>query len=323
MRALLRDSFQTMGDSGWQRPDEQQAPRMARDYTGPAREGHVYDGQGMGVSAQPEILPPGAMPVESDRRPMPPPRRRRRPGWQLAPATYLLVGINVAVFVLMVLSGVSAISPRADQLLHWGANTGLVRITEDSPVIGVLAGEWWRLVTATFVHAGVIHIGLNMWCLWNLGLLGEPLLGSVGLVATYLLTGVVGNLLAVAVNPGSVGVGASGAVFGIAGVLILLLGSHLLPVARDEVKRLRRSVIYFAVINLVLGVGTNVVHSAVRIDNMAHIGGFLCGLALGVLLVPKLGAESGLWMRRQWLAFGGMLLLVLLGARFVASLRYG
>ena len=161
-----------------------------------------------------------------------------------------------------------------------------------------------------------------MWCLWNLGLLGEPLLGSLGLVATYLLTGVVGNLASVAVSPGSVSVGASGAVFGLAGVLILLLGSRLLPVARGEVKRLRRSVIYFAGFNLVLGLGSNVVHSAVRIDNLAHVGGFLCGLALGVPLVPKIGAERGLWVRRQWLAYGGMLLLVLLAARFIATFRH-
>ena len=293
---------------------------MAPDYRGPAPDARGYHDQ---PASQPEILPPGALPSQDYGygQPMPPPvQRRQRPGWQVAPATYLLVGINVAVFLLMVFNGISAVTPRADQLLHWGANTGLVRITEDSPVIGVLAGQWWRLVTAPFVHAGVIHVGLNMWCLWNLGLLGEPLLGSLGLVATYLLTGVVGNLLAIAVSPQSVGVGASGAVVGIAGVLILLLGSSLLPVARDEVRRLRRSVIYFAVINLVLGLGTNVVHTAVRIDNMAHIGGFLCGLALGVPLVPKLGAERALWVRRQWLAFGGMLLLVLLAARFVASL---
>ena len=65
-----------------------------------------------------------------------------------------------------------------------------------------LHGQWWRLVTATFLHIGIIHIGTNMWCLWNLGLLGEPLLGPFGIVAVYLLTGVAGNLLSSAVNPG-------------------------------------------------------------------------------------------------------------------------
>ena len=66
----------------------------------------------------------------------------------------------------------------------------------------MLAGhQWWRLVTSTFVHSGIIHIATNMWCLYNLGLLGEPLMGTFGVFAAYLLTGVVGNLLSVALNP--------------------------------------------------------------------------------------------------------------------------
>jgi rhomboid protease GluP len=190
--------------------------------------------------------------------------------------------------------------------------------------------EWWRLVTSTFVHSGIIHIATNMWCLYNLGLLGEPLMGAFGVVAAYLLTGVAGNLLSVAlhpgvvsagqvVDPGVISVGASGAVFGIAGVLIPLLGSKLLPVDRGEVARLRRSVIYFAVLNFVIGFGADAFNTRVRIDNMAHLGGFLSGILLGMLLVPKLGADRKLWMRRQWLAFGSVLLIILLGARFLAS----
>jgi rhomboid protease GluP len=155
-------------------------------------------------------------------------------------------------------------------------------------------------------------------------------MGSFGVVAAYLLTGVTGNLLSVALHPGAVSggqitdlgaisVGASGAVFGIAGVLIPLLGSKLLPVDRTEVARLRRSVIYFAVLNFVIGFGADAFNTPIRIDNMAHLGGFLSGLLLGILLVPKLGADRKLWMRRQWLAYGSVLLLVLLGARFIAS----
>jgi rhomboid protease GluP len=187
----------------------------------------------------------------------------------------------------------------------------------------LINGEWWRLVTSTFVHAGPLHIATNMWCLWNLGLLGEPLLGSFGTIAVYLLTGVAGNLLSIAVNPGAfgdsdglVGVGASGAVFGIAGVLILLLKSKLLPVPEFELKRLRRSVIYFAILNFVIGASTWFFPSPVRIDNMAHLGGFLSGLALGVPLVPKIGSVRQEFTRRQWIAFGGL-------AFFLALLAYG
>lgn len=272
---------------------------------------------------EPEILPPGEMPgynyQEEPAAPPPPPRRS---GWQIAPATYVLTGINIAVYLLMVFSGVSPTAPTSDQLVyHWGANVGVLVLFDH---------QWWRLVTSTFVHSGIIHIATNMWCLYNLGLLGEPLMGAFGVVATYLLTGVTGNLLSVALHPGVVragqvldpgvvSVGASGAVFGLAGVLIPLLGSKLLPVNRAEVARLRRSVIYFAVFNFVIDFGVNAFNTRIRIDNMAHLGGFLSGLLLGVLLVPKLGADRKLWVRRQWLAYGIVLLLLLLGGRFLAS----
>lgn len=274
-------------------------------------------------AGEPEILPPGELPEYRyyQEPPAPPPPPRRRSGWQIAPATYILTGINIAVYLLMVLSGISPVAPKGDQLVHWGANVGLFVLADH---------QWWRLVTSTFVHSGIIHIATNMWCLYNLGLLGEPLMGAFGVFATYLLTGVAGNLLSVALHPGAISggrvvdlgvlsVGASGAVFGLAGVLIPLLGSKLLPVNPVEVARLRRSVIYFAVLNFVIDFGVNSFHTAVRIDNMAHLGGFVSGLLLGVLLVPKLGSDRKLWIRRQWLAYGGVLLLVLLGAHFVSS----
>jgi rhomboid protease GluP len=216
----------------------------------------------------------------------------------------VLVGINCAVFVLMILSGVSLMSPTTDQLIFWGADFGGL----------VLRGEWWRVLTATFVHVGIIHLATNMWCLWNLGLLGEPLLGPWGLLATYLLTGIAGNLLSTAIHPQIVGAGASGAVFGIAGVLILLLKSKLLPVPQSELKRLRQSVIYFAFLNFVIGISTAVLPSPVKIDNMAHLGGFLCGILVGMPLLPRIGAPRGQFLRRQWFTFGAATLLLLLFA---------
>ncbi len=153
-------------------------------------------------------------------------------------------------------------------------------------------GEWWRIVTAMFVHVGILHLATNMWCLWNLGLLAEPLMGSFGLFAVYILTGAAGNLLSTFwnwVRPTARRLwrailsgrrGASGAVFGIAGALIILLKSHRLPVPPHEVRRLRKSVIYFAAINLVIGLSVNFGSgiTGIEIDNSAHIGGFLCGL---------------------------------------------
>jgi rhomboid protease GluP len=217
---------------------------------------------------------------------------------------------------------VSASSPKLDQLMYWGAdNAGSV----------LIQGQWWRIVTAMFVHVGILHLATNMWCLWNLGLLAEPLLGSAGVLTVYILTGAAGNLLSTLYNwrhdytawvlyqaewanhhiagavldPTAVfpaGAGASGAVFGIAGALIILLKSHLLPVPPLELHKLRRSVIYFAAINLVIGftISLGVVerHTGISIDNSAHLGGVLCGLLFAAPMVPRIGASRELFLFR-------------------------
>jgi rhomboid protease GluP len=236
------------------------------------------------------------------------------------------VGINCAVFVAMVVSGVSIGSPTVDQLMHWGAdNAGNV----------LLGGEWWRIVTAMFVHVGILHLATNMWCLWNLALLAEPLMGSWGVVAVYILTGAAGNLLSTLVNwifyhnsPGGpvfpAGAGASGAVFGIAGALIILLKSNRLPVPPTELKRLRRSVIYFAALNLVLGLsisgGNLFLHSGLNIDNMAHVGGFACGLLFAVPMVPRIGSPRPVFERRLRIAILMTVGLLVLFGFYLAQL---
>jgi rhomboid protease GluP len=236
------------------------------------------------------------------------PRPRDYSEWdpRSAPGTYLLLGINVAVFFWMAAHHVSLRDPTVPQLLHFGANNAVL----------VLNGQWWRLLTAIFVHIGILHIATNMWCLWNLGLLGEPLLGPMGMIAVYILTGVAGNLLSVAWDVGlahahsapialysSVGAGASGAVFGIAGILIVLLSNRRLPIPWSELNRLRTSVVRFAGINLLIGASTILFSSVIRIDNSAHIGGFLCGLALGPGLVPQMTAGRARYLERQRMVF--------------------
>ncbi|HXE08033.1 MAG TPA: rhomboid family intramembrane serine protease [Acidobacteriaceae bacterium] len=273
-------------------------------------------------SREGEVLPPATAPDYARAEP----RRQRREFsvWdpRSAPGTYLLLAINTAVFLWMVTHGVSAKMPTDRQLVHYGANvTGYV-----------LHGQWWRLLTAMFVHVGWIHIASNMWCLWNLGILGEPLIGPWGMVAVYVITGAAGNLLSMGRNvlaynlshdhyflliPGA---GASGAVFGIAGILIVLLSNRKLPFPWEELRRLRSSVVKFAAINLVIGLSTNFINVGISIDNSAHIGGFLSGLALGVPLIPRMTAGRERYFARQRVTFAFACLLLALVGYYIARL---
>jgi rhomboid protease GluP len=268
-------------------------------------------------TSQPEILPPGTYPEpqkepEQPRGWYPPPQPVRRPRrhWAMAPATYTLVGINCAVYLFTLYLSGSVAGPSFDDKISYALLCNGAYI---------LSGEWWRLVTSIFVHFGWIHIATNMWCLWNLGLLGEPLLGEFGIIAAYVLTGVAGNLLSITFNqrlPGPQGgvlsAGASGAVFGLAGVLLMLLRSPLLPIPELERKKLRRSVWWFALINFIIDGGLWLAHTRLQIDNMAHLGGFVSGIALGLPLVPRIGAPRAQFMRRRTFAVGVMAFLLLL-----------
>ena len=269
-----------------------------------------------------EILPPQSSPIPIEGYAPPEAysseqarRRREFSVWdpRSAPGTYFLLAINIGVYLWMVFHGVDPRDPSDRALLHYGANNTWY----------VLHGEWYRLLTATFVHVGLIHLATNMWCLWNLGILGEPLLGPWGMVAVYMITGIAGNLLSMAWDILTrymigIGAGASGAVFGIAGILIVLLSNRRLPFPWVELQRLRSSVIKFAAINLVIGLSTKVLPVGISIDNLAHIGGFLSGLALGVPLSPRMTAGRERYLARQKISFAFACLFLALFGYYIA-----
>jgi rhomboid protease GluP len=141
------------------------------------------------------------------------------------------------------------------------------------------------------------------------------------------LSGAAGNLLSIGVNlafrTDSVGAGASGAVFGIAGLLIVLLKSPRLPIPPKELSGLRRYVIYFAAINFVIGFGSLAVGSAVRIDNMAHLGGFLGGIIFALPMVPMLGSPKSLFFFRRRIAVGLMTCVLVFFGFYLSSVFPG
>jgi rhomboid protease GluP len=181
-------------------------------------------------------------------------------------ATNGLVAINVAVYLAMVASGVDWLAPTSSDLLRWGA---------DGP--NTLAGQYWRMITSGFLHIGIVHLLLNMWCLWYLGRLLERLLGPLTTVIVYVVTGVGASLLSLSWNPMSVSAGASGAIFGIAGVLIPVLYYGKLNLPPENVRRVLGYVVRFSLLNLLYGLRGH-------INNMAHLGGLVAGLAVGLFL---------------------------------------
>jgi rhomboid protease GluP len=190
-------------------------------------------------------------------------------------ATTVMISINVVVFVAMVAAGVSVTDPTSDQLLHWGANYGPY----------TLGGQYWRAISSAFLHIGIFHLAMNMWCLWSLGRLLEKFLGPFVAVAVYLLTAIGATLLSLTWDPIRVGAGASGAIFGITGVLITFLYFGKLNLPPENVRKLLGYVVRFAGINLIYGL-------TAHIDNMAHLGGLVTGLLIGIFLARTVALPS-------------------------------
>jgi rhomboid protease GluP len=215
------------------------------------------------------------------------------PRYFVAPA---IMALNVAFFVLMVLMGVSPIDPTGEQLLNWGANFGPF----------TLSGEWWRLLSSTFLHIGIIHLALNMQCLWRLGKLTERLYGNWAFLVLYLLSGLGGSVASLWWNPNNLSAGASGAIFGVAGGLVVFLYFAKLPVPRAMIQGTLTSTLIFVGYNLLYG------FTSTGIDNAAHIGGLVTGGLVGLLLTRRLPPTEGLSRIWRYLAAIGLVLLIVL-----------
>lgn len=201
-------------------------------------------------------------------------------------ATYILIAINVAVFVLR------AVSPDIDERIFlWGAN---------HPSDVLLGGEYYRLLTSMFLHASLfnavgnyapqnaLHLIFNMYILYGVGTSLERLFGHVRFLIIYLLGGLGGAVLSTLLGGlDTYSVGASGAVFAILGGEFVYLYHHRILLGASGRAR-RQSLIIFAVINLIFGLASTLPGSQMLVDNWAHLGGLLGSVILSWYISPIL-----------------------------------
>jgi membrane associated rhomboid family serine protease len=188
-------------------------------------------------------------------------------------ATYAIIGLTLAV------------SLAAEFSTEGGFLVDALKM--DKPALA--AGEFWRLWTVTLVHGGVIHLGFNMYALYICGPLVEQIYGSARLTLFYLVAAAGGSIGTFAFGDAPTGVGASGAIFGLFGVLFAASRLHL-PMIDRRGRALLSQIGMLIVINLIIG------FSFGFIDNLAHIGGLTAGLLLGFAFPPgQAPTLSSMW----------------------------
>jgi rhomboid protease GluP len=177
------------------------------------------------------------------------------------PATFGVIGFTILVFVIQVLVG-------GDTVLIYGAKNNQL----------LASGQVWRLVTPVFLHANLLHIGVNMYSLWAIGPAVERFFGRIRFLTIYLLSGICGVLLSLVMIP-NLSVGASGAIFGLLGALATFLYLHRATFGQLGAMQLRQ-LVFVALINLAMGLTPG-------IDNWGHVGGLVAGVALAGFLGPR------------------------------------
>jgi len=182
------------------------------------------------------------------------------------PFTMIFIGINVGVFVLMGLAGGFALtSVNPEVLIGFGAKQNSL-ISQQH--------QYWRLITSIFIHIGFIHLFLNNYALWIIGQEIEQIYGSARFLLLYLATGIAGSLSSYVFNPDATSAGASGAIFGLFGVMATFAFKYRKEIPKALSRDIMRRVLPIIAINLAFGFSVRIV------DNAAHIGGLLAGSAL-------------------------------------------
>lgn len=199
----------------------------------------------------------------------------QRPGVRTAPwrvtgsggvsVTVVLIALNVVAFLAMFSNIDSA-------TIQWGLFWRL-RL-QSGQVVGVGAGEYWRLLTSMFVHGGIMHVAMNMLALYIFGIQMERIVGRVWFLALYLTAGLAGGASFILLSPYVPAVGASGAIFGLFGAMLaLIIARRHTPEGRSMLQQF----IGLLVVNLLFSLMPGIAWQA-------HLGGFAAGFLLGWVL---------------------------------------
>ena len=214
-----------------------------------------------------------------------------------APATLILIALNVAAFLAEVAS--------ADGGFAVGGSSAAVNFGLFGPFVA--EGEWYRLFTSGFLHASLIHIGFNMFALYFLGRLLEPSIGTPRFFGVYVASLLGGSLGALLLTPNALTVGASGAIFGIFGATFVVARGRGL----DDVAR---SIGFILLLNLAFSVG-----GASHISLGGHLGGLVAGVLCGLAIIA---GERGMLGERHFpaemVAMGVVAVVSFLGALAIA-----
>lgn len=173
--------------------------------------------------------------------------------------TYIIIAANILVFIICcILSGGSIMEFSNEILVIMGAKVDSL----------IDAGQYYRLITPMFLHAGLIHIAFNMYALYCIGPLAEKVYGRINYIGIYFFSGLISTLASYIFSPSSISVGASGAIFGLFGAILIFALRE-----RDRIgKNLMLNMIFVIAINLLFG------FRMPNIDNSAHLGGLVGGL---------------------------------------------
>jgi membrane associated rhomboid family serine protease len=217
-------------------------------------------------------------------------------GFSRAPATFVLIGLNVIAYLVEIAAGVGGLNNPGGEIVAKYALFGP----------SVAEGEWYRLVTGGFLHASLIHIGFNMLLLFFLGRLLEPALGTPRFLALYFASLLAGSLGALVLDPNALTLGASGAIFGLAGATFVIARGRGMDAIAGEVG-------FLIVFNLIFSFTASNISVGGHVGGL--IGGGLCALAIVAGERGKLGAGR---QPAEFAAMAAVAVVAVIGALVVA-----